>query len=328
MKKIKVGVLGYGFSGKRFQCPFIEAHEAYELVAIVQRHGNESKEDYPNIKLLRSYDELLVIEDIDLIIISTPNYLHYEHARLALEADKHVVVEKPYTATYEQALELNKLAEEKGKVITVYQNRRYDGDFLTIKNIVDSDEKVYEFEAVWDRFVPKIIDRWKEEGLEATNLLYDLGTHFLDQVFTLFGEPKTFKGVTNILRPESKIIDYFSIQLSYEDKEVRIKSSLIAAKADIRYKLHTNKGTYHFYVMGEQEHQLIEGMKPNDELYGDNAVYDFYDYQGVNHKQQVIKGSYMEYFSQLAKAIRGEGQAPVTPEEAARLMKYLEQIIR
>ncbi len=326
MTKIRTAVVGYGFSGKIFQCPFIEAHEAFELVTVVERHKTDSKEDYPNVKVVKNYDEVLEDDAIDLVVLSTPSHLHFEQAKAALEAGKHVVVEKPFTATYDEALTLIDMAKDKGKVIVPYQNRRYDGDFLTVKKIIDSGERVYEFEAVWDRFVPEIGNRWKEEGLAASDLLYDLGPHFLDQVLCLFGEPDSFKGVVNTLRPKSKIVDFFSMQLSYGDKEVRVKSSLIAAHADIRYKLHTEKGTYHFYVMGEQEHQLLAGMKPDDPNYGDNAMYDFYDYDGVKHQRQVEKGSYMDYFTQLSKAIRGTGVAPVQPDEAVKLIKYLDQL--
>lgn len=324
MTKIKTGVVGYGFSGRIFQCPFIEAHDGFELCAIVERHSDQSKKDYPNIVLYRSFEAMLEDAMIELIVLSTPSYLHFEQASLALKAGKHVLVEKPYTATYEQAIALNQLAKEVNKTITVYQNRRYDGDFLTIAKMIEDGVKIYEYDATWDRFVPDVDDRWKEAGLEASDLKYDLGTHFLDQALTLFGEPQNFQGVTGKFRPGTKIVDYFSMTLKYEDKVVRLKSSLFAPKADLRYKLQTNKGTYHFHEMGEQEHQLLAGMTPDDPAYGDNAYYDCYDYDGNHSKDQVIKGSYMDYFTKLYQAIREGGAPPVTPEEAARLIKYLE----
>lgn len=326
MRKIKTGVVGYGFSGKVFQCPFIEAHNDYELAAVVQRHGDESKKDYPNIELYRDYEKMLKDDTIELVVISTPNHLHFDQAKLALEYDKHVLIEKPFATSYEKALELNALAKEKGKVITAYQNRRYDGDFLTIKKMIDEGVHIYEYEAVWDRFVPEFEDTWKESGDAGSDLLFDLGTHYLDQALTLFGEPTEFSGTMHKLRAGTKINDYFSIQLVYPDKVVRLKSNMIAAKSDIRYKIHTNKGTYHFYEMGEQEHQLLAGMKPDDPEYGDNANYDRYDYEGVKTSRQVEKGNYLGFFTQLKEAIRDGGEPPVTPEEAARLIKYLSSI--
>ena len=327
MNKIKTCVVGYGFSGKIFQCPFIEAHEDYELTAVVQRHGAESKEDYPNIDLYRDFETMLKNDEIELVVISTPNHMHYNQAVMALEYGKHVLIEKPFATSYEEAIALNKLAKEKGKVVTVYQNRRYDGDFLTIKNMIDLGVHIYEYEAVWDRFVPEFDDNnWKESGDAGSDLLFDLGTHFLDQALTLFGEPTEFDGTLHKLRAGTKIKDYFSIQMVYPDKVVRLKSNMIAAKSDIRYKVHTDKGTFHFYEMGEQEHQLLAGIKPDDAEYGDNANYDQYDYEGVKTSHQVIKGNYLGFFTKLKEAIREGGEPPVTPEEAARLIKLLSSI--
>lgn len=327
MSKIKTGVVSYGFSGQIFQCPFIEAHDEFELTGVVERHGEKSKEDYPNIILYRDYKEMLDNDEIELIIVSTPSHLHFEHARMALEKDKHVLIEKPFASTYEEAKIIKELAEAKGKIATAYQNRRYDGDFLTIQQIIsDPSIKIYEFEAVWDRFKPTFRNDWHEEGHKGADLLFDIGPHFLDQALRLFGEPETWHGTAKKIRPNSQIIDYFFIELNYKDMIVHLKSTLIAAKFDVRYKIHTNKGTYYFYKMGEQEHQLKSGMLPNDKDYGDNANYDLYDEEGEKTSFKVIKGSYMDYFSKLAKAIREEGEAPVSAEDAVRVIRYLSEI--
>lgn len=323
MKKIKTGVVGYGFSAKIFQCPFIDFHDDFELSAVVERSSNESKKDYPKIKVYKDYQDLLNDKDIELVILSTPNHLHFEQAKLALEHNKHVLVEKPFAATYEEALELNMLAKEKGKVAVPYQNRRFDGDFLTIKKLINEGVKVFEYEAIWDRFVPKVKDGWHESGQTSNNLLFDLGPHYLDQALQLFGEPKEFHKIAVKLRKDSKIIDHFTMMLTYEDKIVRLKSTMVAAKSDIRYRIHTDQGTFHFYEMGEQEHQLLAGMKPNDKNYGDNAVYHQYDYKGNKIEKVVEKGNYLMFFSELAEAIKNNGKPPVTPEEALRVIKYL-----
>jgi len=327
MKKIKTGVLAYGFSGRIFQCPFIEAHEDFDLTAVVQRHGNEAKEDYPNIQLLRDYKEMLSDETIELIVVSTPAHLHYEHAMMALEAGKHVVIEKPFATTLEEAEALVAKAKAKDRVLVAYQNRRFDGDFLTLKELIQKGLKIYEYEAIWDRFVPEIDESdWHEQGHKGSDLLYDLGTHYLDQALTLFGQPKSYKAYAKKLRPHTKVVDFFSIELEYEDKMVRLKSCLHAAKPDMRYKVHTNQGTYHFYEMGEQEHQLLAGMTPDDPDYGDKAYYDHYDYEGNKTSHQVIKGNYLMYFTKLADAIRNGGEPPVSTEDAIRLIGYLEAI--
>lgn len=325
MNKIKTGVIGYGFSGKIFQCPFIEAHEAFELAAVVQRHGDTAKEDYPNISLYRDYKDMIKDETIDLVVVSTPAHLHFEQAKAALEMNKHVLIEKPFATSLEEATALQRLAAHHGKLVIAYQNRRFDGDFLTIKKIVeDPNERVLEFDAVWDRNKPDTDDSWHETGLQGCGLLYDLGPHYLDQALALFGEPEAFYGVCKMLREGSKVIDYFNMTLAYSDKVVRLKSTLSAAKEDIRYKLHTNKGTYHFYEMGEQEHQLIAGMKPNDPDYGDNAIYDFYDYEGNKTSRRVEKGNYLEFYTQLSEAILKGGKPPVTTEASVALIGRLD----
>ena len=322
MRKIKAAVVGYGFSGRIFQCPFLEAHENFELSAVVERNSNHSKEDYPNIMVYKDYMDLLNDKEIELVVISTPNHLHFKQAKLALEHNKHVLIEKPYAATYEEALELNQLAEDRGLCSVVYQNRRFDGDFLTVKKLLSDGVRIFEYEAIWDRFEPEPHSGWQESGEPSNNLLFDLGTHYLDQALQLFGEPLEFYKTTPVLRDNSKIIDHFTMILTYEDKVVRLKSTMVAAKSDIRYRIHTDKGTYHFYEMGEQEHQLIAGMKPDDKEYGDNAIYHHYDNDGNKH-QHIEKGNYLSFFTMLADAIRNGGTPPVTPEEQLRVIQLL-----
>ena len=152
---------------------------------------------------------------------------------------------------------------------------------------------------------------------------FDLGSHFVDQVLTLFGEPEGYHGTVKTIRQNGKIADYFSIEFAYSDKIVRVKSCMHAAKSDVRYKIHTDRGTYYFYEMGEQEHQLIAGMTPGDPEYGDNAMYDLFDNEGKKTSHQVVKGNYLMYFTMLADAIRNGGKPPVSTTEAIRLIKYL-----
>ncbi|MCI2285626.1 Gfo/Idh/MocA family oxidoreductase [Colwellia sp. MSW7] len=161
-----------------------------------------------------------------------------------------------------------------------------------------------------------------------SNQLYDLGTHLLDQMLCLFGQPVNLNGQVRKLRQGTKIVDYFFLNLNYKDKVVRLKSTMTAIKADERYKMHTSKGTYYFHEMGEQEHQLIGGMTPKSPEYGDNATYDFYDIDGNKESIQVIKGNYLDYYSKLADAINNDGELPVSHEDAALLIKYLEDVMK
>jgi len=328
MKPIITGVLGYGFSGRIFHCPFIEAHEDFSLKTIVSRHSDEPLNDYPFIQLARSYEDMLNDTDIELVVVTTPNHLHYEHAKLALNHNKHVLVEKPYTATYEEAVELNQLAEEKGLTISVYQNRRYDGDFLTIKKLKDQGklDKIHEVNMTWDLYEEVGALSWKEAGYVGADLVYDLGPHLLDQALYLFGLPLNFHTIAKKVRKDSKIVDWFQLSLDYGDFVARIKSSLTATYKEPRYRILTDKAGYVFHKMGEQEPQLLSGLKPLDAEYGDSAMYDIYDKNGnITHKQ-VEKGNYLMYYTQLARAIRQGEKPPVTKEESARLIKYLSNV--
>lgn len=328
MKPIVTGVLGYGFSGSIFHCPFIHAHEDFKLKTVVQRHGDTAKQDYPYINLIRDYDELLDDTEIELIIITTPSHLHFEHAKRALENNKHVLIEKPYTATYKQAVELNKIADEKGSFISAYHNRRYDGDFLTLSELKRQGafEKIYEVSMVWDFNYPVQKDKWREQGHEGANFVFDLGAHFIDQAIQLFGKPKDLYSLTKKVREGSNVNDWFEILFDYGDYVARIKHSSAAIIEEPRYTIQTANGTYQFHKMGEQETQLLQGIRPLDSNYGDNALYDFHKPDGTMEKRHVIKGNYLMYYTQMAKAIRTGENPEVSKEDIAEVIKYLDQI--
>lgn len=329
MKKVKTGVLGYGFSGRIFQCPFIHASKDFELTAVLQRSGDSSKKDYPYITQYRDYDKMLQNNELELIVIATPAHLHFKHALKALEAGKHVLVEKPFSATKEEAETLVNKAKEMNVLVTVYQNRRFDGDFLTIKKLINEGVEIYEYEATWDRNELNInFDDWHEQGYPGSDLLYDLGPHYLDQALHLFGKPDFIYGNAKSLRPGSKILDYFTIVLDYKDKIVRLKSCMHATHDDVRYKLHTNKGTYYFYKMDEQENQLLAGVRPLDKEYGDTSSYDHFDLDGNKSSHQIVKGDYTYLFDMLAEAIRNGGPLPVSNDDAIAVITYLEKMMK
>ncbi len=328
MKPIVTGVLGYGFSGQIFHCPFIEAHEDYSLKTVVSRHSDKPLKDYPFIELTRDYEEMLDDKDIELVVITTPSHLHFTHAKMALLKGKHVLVEKPYTATLDEALELNALADEKGLFISCYQNRRYDGDFLTLKRLKAEGklDDLVEVDMTWDRYKKVEEITWKEEGHDGANLIYDLGSHLLDQALTLFGTPLNFHSITKKVRNNSNIIDWFQITMDYGDFVARIKASLGATYKEPRYRFLTQDYGYVFHKMGEQEDKLRSGMGPLDRHYGDEAKYDIYDGLTIIDQPQVDNGNYLMYYTQMANAIRGLAEPEVTKEEAARLIQYLQSI--
>src|SRR5581483_10687627 len=186
---INVGLAGYGISAKVFHAPFIATNPLYQLVSVVERHKEESKEKFPDVQVVKSMDELLQNPAIDLVVITTPNETHFPYARAALEAGKHVVLEKPATNTSAEAKQLMDVAKRSGNILSIYQNRRYVSDFLTIRDILDQQllGDVHTFEGHYDRYRAEARPQaWREHALPGSGILFDLGPHLLDQVLYLF----------------------------------------------------------------------------------------------------------------------------------------------
>src|SRR3954471_10550165 len=211
---IKVGLVGFGISAKVFHAPFITTNNNYQLVSVVERHKQESKELYPFVQVVKTFEELLQNEEIDMVVITTPNETHFPYAKAALETGKHVVLEKPVTNTSAEAKQLLEIANRSGKVLSVYQNRRYVSDFLTIRDILDKQllGEVHTFEGHYDRYRAEARPQaWREHALPGSGILYDLGPHLLDQVLYLFGMPHTITADIRRQRPHAKVDDYFDL---------------------------------------------------------------------------------------------------------------------
>jgi scyllo-inositol 2-dehydrogenase (NADP+) len=220
-RKINTGLLAYGMSGKVFHAPFVSTHHGFNLQGIVERNHKIATQDYPNIRSYNSVDELINDQTIDLVIVNTPSYTHYEYAKKALQAGKHILVEKPFTATTTEAKELFNLAKKVGKKALVYQNRRYDSGFNAVKKVIESGKlgKLVEVHFRYDRYRNEIGPKFfKEEPYAASGLSYDLGPHLLDQAISLFGMPKKYHKVLTKNRDNTKVDDYFTIQLEYPNE--------------------------------------------------------------------------------------------------------------
>ena len=187
---IKTGIASFGMSGKLFHAPFVESHPGFELTAIVERHKNESREKYSTSKLFRSFEEMIAQEELDLIIVNTPVQTHFEYAKAAMDAGKAVVVEKPFTVTADEASQLDDYAKTKNVFLSVYQNRRYDGDYCSIRKVVKEKMlgELKEVEMRFDRYRPGFSGKQHKEGsLPGAGTLHDLGAHLIDQALQLFG---------------------------------------------------------------------------------------------------------------------------------------------
>jgi scyllo-inositol 2-dehydrogenase (NADP+) len=332
-EKLKVGVAGYGKSARVFHLPFISTMKEFELVAILQRHGNESHLEYPSAKIVRTIDELVSDPDIDLVVITTPNDTHFEYAATALKAGKHVVLEKPFTNTVEEAKELVKIARESGKVLSVYQNRRYVSDYLTIADLLNNHSlgEVHEFIAMYDRYRPDPIPgAWREANLKGSGILYDLGPHIIDQALRLFGNPKTITADIRLQRPHSKVDDYFNIWLDFGFLKVTLHASMLVRLAGPRYMIHGTKGSFIKYGEDPQEARLKAGDKPVGDDWGLEPEADY----GMLHTEingEVIqkripsrKGDYGMYYKNIYKTIVDHAPLQERPEHGYNTIRVIE----
>lgn len=323
---INTGLLAYGMSGKVFHAPFISTHSGFNLHAIVERNQKQAANDYPNIISYNSVEALLADEKIDLIIVNTPNFTHYEYTKQALLAGKHVLVEKPFTATVAQAKELFELAKSVGKKALVYQNRRFDSGFNAVKDIINSGKlgKLVEVHFRYDRYRNEISPKFfKEEPYPASGLLFDLGPHLLDQAISLFGKPLSYHKVLSNNRANTQVDDYFAIQLTYPNAlNVFLTASMLVADIKDAFVLNGINGSFSKTHADVQEAQLLAGMKPTDEGYGienpaDAGKLTLVTADGGRETALIAatKGDYMGLFEAVYQNLINDIAYPITEED-------------
>lgn len=334
-KIITAGLLAYGMSGKVFHAPFLDAHSGFNLKAIVERSKKNAVNDYPTITSYNSVDELLNDDEIELVVVNTPNNLHYEHSKAALTRGKHILVEKPFTATSAQAKELFELADKVGKQIIFYQNRRWDSDFTSIKKVLSSGKlgKLNEMHLRYDRYRNVIGPKaFKEQAIEASGLLYDLGPHLLDQVISLFGKPISYHKILGKNRVGTEVDDYFNIQLTYpESVFVFVTASMLVVNPQAAFVLHGVNGSFIKQRADIQEEQLLAGMKLTDDGYGiepkgKEGLLTTIDTDG-NKTEEIIPsetGSYLPLFDAAYKALTHQQPYPVKRKEVLLQLEILE----
>ena len=334
-KTINAGLLAYGMSGKVFHAPFLQAHSGFNLKAIVERSHKNAVNDYPNITSYNSVDELLNDTEIELVVINTPNNLHYEHSKAALTKHKHILVEKPFTATAVQAKELFELADSVGKQIFFYQNRRWDSDFIAVKKVIESGKlgKLVEVHMRYDRYRNVIGPKaFKENPIAASGLLYDLGPHLLDQVISLFGKPLSCHKILGKNRLGTLVDDYFSIQLSYPNSlQVFVTASMLVVNPQAGFVLHGVNGSFIKQRTDIQEEQLLAGMKLTDPGYGvepasKDGLLTTIDAEGHKTEEMIPSevGSYLPLFEAVYQAINNNKPYPVTREDVLTQLEIIE----
>jgi scyllo-inositol 2-dehydrogenase (NADP+) len=331
-----VGLASYGMSGEVFHAPLLSSHSGFTLSKIVERRTERARIKYPAVQSVRTYEELLADPALDLIVVNTPNSLHFEQARQALEAGKHVIVEKPFTVNSQEAQTLIELARQQNLVLSVFQNRRWDGDFVTVQEVVKSGilGTLVEFEAHYDRFRNYVeADTWKEESGPGSGILYNLGSHMIDQALVLFGLPLSVTADIRVQRPGGKIDDSYDLRLNFKDIRVILKSGYLVREPGPRYTLLGTDGTFHKYGIDPQEDSLKAGKLPNEIGWGveDSAFWGKINTQVGNlHVMGNIEtrpGSYLAFYENVYQAITADTELAVQPEQAMHVIKIIEAAI-
>ena len=339
MEKIRVGIAGFGMSAHIFHAPFLSADPRYEIRKFFLRTGEASKAEYPDAQIVRSFDQLLT-DDIDLVVLSVPNPLHFALARQALLAGKHVVVEKPITRAGAEAQTLCDLAKAQGKLLTVYQCRRLDGDFRTVQQVIASGKlgEVVDYEAHFDRFWwGKSNKAWKTSGAPGINILYDLGVHIIDQAYTLFGMPQAVYADFRRQRETTAApFDRFTVTLYYPTHNAVLSAGEIVALPGPRYAVHGRKGSFLKYGQDVQEAALIAGKRPKGDPDWGKDVPENYGTlklmgeQGAFTVEQVptVAGNYSLFYDNLYHAIAEGAELLVKPEQTVDVLRILEAALQ
>jgi scyllo-inositol 2-dehydrogenase (NADP+) len=330
---IDVGLIGFGFAGRTFHAPVISAVEGLRLAAILQRHGSEAEQAYPSARTVRSLDELFAIDSIRLIVIATPNTTHSDLARQCLEAGRDVVIDKPFTTTYAEAAELVALAKQKQRLLSVYHNRRWDGDFLTVRSLLHEGRlgRIVLFESHFDRFRPQLKpDAWREQTEPGSGVLFDLGPHLIDQAMLLFGTPEAVSADVRIERDGASVDDAFDVVLHYSRTRALLRAGVLVSTPTPRFAVQGTQGGYLKYGLDPQEDALKRGEKPTGEFWGFEAPERWgtlLTAQGdsfVREQLPTKPGDYRLYYANIREAILGEAELAVTPVQALNVMRALE----
>ena len=330
---IQVGLVGFGLAGRVFHAPMIRALPGLMLAAILERRGDEAQRRYPDVRVVRSLDEMLAIESIRLIVVATPNTSHYDIAAQCLQAGRHVVVDKPFATTYLEAAELARIARQSQRLLTVFQNRRWDGDFRTIGKLVSKHTlgRIVLFESHFERFRPHLRPgAWRESTDPGSGILFDLGPHLIDQALVLFGPPLALTADVRTEREGATADDAFDVVLHYPHHRAVLRSSMLACDPGPRFTVYGAEGSYVKYGLDPQEDALVRGETPRDNSWGlepeerwgtltlsrDGAI--------TRARIATQAGDYRRYYENVRDAIVSGTPLDVTPEQALTVMRLLE----
>lgn len=331
---INVGLVGFGLSGRYLQAPFFQLNPKFNLKTIVSSQTIPSHQ-FPSTKRVDNFDDLLADDSIQLISICSPSSTHYTYAKAALESGKHVLIEKPMTATFKEAEEIFQLAHKLNLQVFVFHNRRFDSDYLTVKSVIESGVlgDIHTFEAHFDRFKPSLNPKkWKEVPNPANGILYDLGSHLIDQCLGLFGNPETYEGEVFTQRQDSIIDDAFDLRLNYKKLRVKLSSSLLMKIPRPRFAIYGSQGSFIKNGIDVQEEHLVADFWPNRVGFGiesseNEGQLSYLEHEiEINSKIKTLPGYWANLFENIANVILNNDDKIITDEQVLKQLEIISKI--
>ncbi len=331
---IRVGLIGFGLAGASFHAPLLAALPAFELVHVISSQPAQVHARFPQARVSPEADALWQDAQVDLVVIAAPNALHFPLAQAALRAGKHVVVDKPFVLDSLQARSLIGLARQRGLLLSVFHNRRWDGDFLALRALLQEGRlgQIHTFSSQIDRYRPQVRPRWREQDVPGGGLLYDLGPHLLDQVLQLFGRPQALFADLAQQRAQAETTDYLHLLLYYSAQpalRVSVRASCLMAAPTPRFEVHGSAGSWRKYGMDGQEDALRAGLQPLSQgwhVAPESAT--LHDAQGQAHTLPLPPGNWCEYYAGIAAALRSGQPPPVSAESALEGIVLLEAALQ
>lgn len=334
MTKIQTAIIGFGLSGRVFHGRVIKSLPEFKIHSVVTSRVDEVVAEIADARVTKSAQEVFADDEIDLVVIATPNQEHATLAIEALESGKHVVVEKPFAVSSKEARAVVACAKRVGKVLSVFHNRRWDNGFLTLKSLIERDAlgALSQYEARYERFRPQVAsNRWRENPQPGSGVLYDLGSHLIDQAYHLFGRPKGVFCDLRAQRAGAATDDYFVILLDYGSLQVRLHAGCVVGQPGAVLQAHGDRGSFIKQGLDPQEEALKAGITPEttSALWGldeDEARLYQVDDKG-NMKPVPIKtlaGSYHEFYRGVSKSINESAPPPVLAEDALAVIELIE----
>jgi predicted dehydrogenase len=330
LEPVRLGLIGFGYAGRVFHAPLIAATEGVALVAVASSRPDDVRAAIGNVPVEETPERLIARDDVELVVVASPNDSHAPLALAALASGKHVVVEKPFALSLDEARDVSIAAERAGRLLAVFHNRRWDSDFLSIRAAIARGDlgDVVHFESHFDRFRPQVRDRWRERAGGGGGIWYDLGPHLIDQALQLFGLPEQVEASLANVRPGALADDWAHAVLHYPDKRVILHASMLVAGGSARFTVHGTAGSLVKHRGDPQEAQLLAGMLPGTPGWGeDDDPLVFHD--GKNSRElPLVAGDQRTFYREMAGAIRGGGANPVPPFQSLAVMAVIEAGLR